>query len=149
MNTADRASALRHLMRGVTPVHVFAALRDPARLARWWGPTGFTNTIDQFEFVPGGAWLLTMHGPDGTNYPNTNRFNRIIDDALVEIEHLNGHHFILSIALALHADGTEVHWTQTFDTAGEYRQLAGFLSAANAQNLERLEAEVMRDRRAS
>ncbi len=50
--------------------HVFAAFSDPARLARWWGPAGFTNTFDVCEFKPGGQWSFTMHGPDGANYPN-------------------------------------------------------------------------------
>ncbi|MGV8825206.1 hypothetical protein [Methylibium petroleiphilum] len=33
---------------------VFGAIRDPQRLARWWGPAGFTNSFQTFEFVPGG-----------------------------------------------------------------------------------------------
>jgi len=73
----------------------------PGRVARWWGPAGFTNTIQQFEFKPGGKWLLTMHGPDGKDYPNESRFTRIIADQVFEIEHLNGHHFILTIELVL------------------------------------------------
>lgn len=47
---------------------VFAAIQDPQRLARWWGPDGFTNQIDIFEFRPGGRWVFTMVGPDGTAY---------------------------------------------------------------------------------
>jgi uncharacterized protein YndB with AHSA1/START domain len=31
---------------------VFAAFADAARLARWWGPKGFTNTFDEFELRP-------------------------------------------------------------------------------------------------
>lgn len=27
-----------------TPEQVFAAIRHPERLARWWGPAGFTNS---------------------------------------------------------------------------------------------------------
>ena len=46
------------------------AFSDPVRLARWWGPAGFTNTFTICEFKPGGQWSFTMHGPDGTNYPN-------------------------------------------------------------------------------
>lgn len=39
----------------VTPESVFAAIQDPVRLARWWGPQGFTNTFNTFEFRAGGA----------------------------------------------------------------------------------------------
>ena len=53
-----------------TPEEIFAAFSDPVRLARWWGPAGFTNTFTICEFKPGGQWSFTMHGPDGTNYPN-------------------------------------------------------------------------------
>lgn len=28
---------------------VFAAFSDPERLARWWGPAGFTNTFSRLE----------------------------------------------------------------------------------------------------
>lgn len=123
---------------------MFAALSDPARVARWRGPAGFSNTIHKYEFTPGGSWLLTMHGPDGKNYPNASRFTRIVPDQLFEIEHLNGHHFLLTLALHPRAEGTEVVWRQTFDTAQHYRQLAEFVARANQQNLERLTDEVLR-----
>ncbi len=56
---------------------VFAAHRDPERLARWWGPAGFTNTFTAFEFVPGGKWSFIMHGPDGKDFPNESVFTQI------------------------------------------------------------------------
>ncbi len=119
-------------------------MSDPDRIARWWGPAGFTNTIHDFEFRPGGAWLLTMHGPDGKSYPNESRFTRIVPDQLFEIEHLTGHHFILTIELEPHGAGTEVKWRQTFDTVEHYERIAEFVASANEQNLERLAAEVGR-----
>ena len=128
------------------PSAVYAAMRDPARLARWWGPDGFRNTIHTYEFEPGGRWRMTMHGPDGVDYPNESRFTRLEDDRVFEIEHLNGHHFVLSLALHAEGDGssTRVDWQQCFDTAAHYQELAGFVARANQQNLERLAAEVAR-----
>ena len=117
-------------------------MRDPARVARWWGPTGFTNTIHRYEFEPGGTWLLTMHGPDGKDYPNESCFTRIVADRLFEIEHFSGHHFLLTIELVPGGGGTEVRWRQTFDSAEHYQQIAAFVASANEQNLERLAAEV-------
>lgn len=119
-------------------------MSDPHRVARWWGPTGFTNTIHQFEFKPGGRWLLTMHGPDGKDYPNESRFTRIVADQVFEIEHFNGHHFLLTIELMPIDGGTEVRWQQTFDTVEHYQRIAEFVASANEQNLERLAAEVQR-----
>ena len=123
---------------------IYAAISDPARMARWWGPAGFTNTIHDFQFRPGGSWLLTMHGPDGKDYPNESRFARIVPERLVEIEHLSGHHFVLTIELLERGAGTLVAWQQVFDTADHYRKLATVVAIANEQNLERLAAEVQR-----
>lgn len=125
-----------------SPAQVFAAMEDPARVARWWGPDGFTSSIQTYEFVPGGRWLLTMHGPDGKDYPNESRFTRIVRDQCFEIEHLNGHHFVLTLDLVPCAGGTNVLWRQTFDTAEHYSALAAFVATANEQNLARLAAEV-------
>ena len=49
---------------------VFKAFADPTHLARWWGPKGFRNTFEEFDFRPGGTWRFTMHGPDGVDYQN-------------------------------------------------------------------------------
>lgn len=111
------------------PSEVFAAMSDSARIARWWGPRGFTSTIHEFEFRPDGKWLLTMHGLDGKDYPNES-------------------HFFLTIELAPKDGGTEVSWRQTFDTVAHYERMAGFVAAANEQNLDRLAAAVSRGTRA-
>lgn len=144
MEPAENRADTRSLFIAAAPAQVFAAMSDPARVARWWGPDGFTNTIHEFDFRPGGTWLLTMHGPDGTDYPNESRFTRLAAGELFEIEHLSGHHFMLSIELRPSGPGTEVHWRQTFDTIDHYRQIAAFVATANEQNLRRLAAEVLR-----
>jgi uncharacterized protein YndB with AHSA1/START domain len=142
MEPVELRSDSRSKLLEANPSEVFAAMSDPARVARWWGPSGFTNTIQQFDFKPGGKWRLTMHGPDGKDYPNESRFTRIVADQVFEIEHLSGHHFLLTIELAPAHGGTEVKWRQTFDTAEHYRQIAEFVASANEQNLARLAAEV-------
>lgn len=144
MEPVESRSDTRTKFIPASPARVFAAMRDPERVARWWGPTGFTNTIHKYEFTPGGSWLLTMHRPDGKDYPNESRFTRIVQDELFEIEHLNGHHFVLTLRLLPLEDGTNVMWRQTFDTVEHYRGLAEFVASANEQNLERLATEVAR-----
>jgi len=146
MEPTENRSDSRHRLLGASPSEVFSAMSDPARVARWWGPAGFTNTIHRFDFKPGGQWLLTMHAPDGKDYPNDSRFTRIVTDRVFEIEHLNGHHFFLAIELLPVQGGTRVAWRQTFDTAEHYEHIASFVAAANEQNLERLAAEVERGR---
>jgi uncharacterized protein YndB with AHSA1/START domain len=47
---------------------VFAAWTDPKQIGRWWGPDGFTTTVQDMDVRPGGTWRFIMHGPDGTDY---------------------------------------------------------------------------------
>ena len=144
MEPVEKRSDARHRFIPASPAVVFAAMSDPLRIAKWWGPIGFTNTIHKYEFNPGGSWLMTMHGPDGKDYPNESRFTRIVPDQLFEIEHLNGHHFLLTLELRPQEAGTKVMWRQTFDNVEHYRRLADFVATANEQNLDRLAAEVLR-----
>jgi uncharacterized protein YndB with AHSA1/START domain len=126
----------------VPPAAVFAAIRDPARLARWWGPAGFTNTFHTFEFREGGAWTFTMHGPDGTDYPNESEFLEIVPDARVRIRHLNQPHFELSLSLEPSAAGTLLSWVGVFENPEFAEKMRQFLETANEQNLDRLALEV-------
>src|SRR6187399_1848131 len=71
--TADREIVSTRVV-AAPPDDVFAAFADPIRLARWWGPSGFSNTIHELDLRPGGRWRLTMHGPDGTGYENESHF---------------------------------------------------------------------------
>jgi uncharacterized protein YndB with AHSA1/START domain len=146
MEPIESRSDIRSRLLAASPAEVFEAMSDPARIARWWGPAGFTNTIHQFEFRPGGTWLLTMHGPDGKNYPNESRFTRVVANQMFEIEHLNGHHFLLTIELEPRKDGTQVKWRQTFDSIEHYQRIADFVAKANEENLDRLAAEVQREK---
>lgn len=143
MEPLEKRSDSRSVFIAATPAQVFAAMSDPARVARWWGPDSFTNTIHRFDFQPGGAWVLTMHGPDGKDYPNESRFTRLVPGELFEIEHLSGHHFLLSIELRPSDQATQVHWRQTFDTIEHYERIAQFVAGANEQNLQRLRTEVL------
>lgn len=41
-----------------SPTAVYAAFSSPELLAQWWGPEGFSNTFEVFEFKAGGQWKL-------------------------------------------------------------------------------------------
>lgn len=130
---------------GASPGAVFDAFRDPARLARWWGPDGFTSTFSEFEFREGGHWRLTLHGPDGTDYPNHNVFHEIVPGRRVVIDHVEGHWFRLTVTLDEAPGGrTRVGWNQRFDSVDERDRIASLVIPANEQNLDRLQAEVAR-----
>ncbi len=125
-----------------TPESVFSAIQDPAHLARWWGPDGFTNTFHTFEFREGGSWLFTMHGPDGTDYPNQSEFLEIVPPSMVRIKHVNLPRFDLSISLEPSETGTLVSWVGVFENQAFAENMRQFLEAANEQNLDRLAVEV-------
>lgn len=50
---------------------VFRAWTEPAQLARWWGPHGFSSPQCEIDLRPGGKLLLSMCGPDGVDSPMT------------------------------------------------------------------------------
>ncbi|MEN9353448.1 MAG: hypothetical protein RL318_773 [Fibrobacterota bacterium] len=125
-----------------TPAAVFAAHSNPARLARWWGPEGFSNTFDVFEFTPGGKWIFTMHGPDGKDYPNESLFGAIEENARIQINHVCEPRFVLDIRLHPEGTGTRVEWLATFENEAFAKAMESFLMTANEQNLDRLAAEV-------
>ena len=127
-----------------TPEEIFAAFSDPARLARWWGPAGFNNTFTTCEFISGGQWSFTMHGPDGQNYPNESVFTEIEEPGRVVIRHVNEPHFTLTVTLVPGASGTILSWVQDFENAEFARRMEHILRPSNEQNLDRLTAEVFR-----
>ena len=56
---------------------VWEVWSDVRHLHEWFGPAGFTTTTREFAFTPGGVWRFTMHGPNGTDYPNRIVFREI------------------------------------------------------------------------
>jgi uncharacterized protein YndB with AHSA1/START domain len=72
-SSADREMVISRLY-DAPPELVFKAWTDPEHLKHWWGPNGFTITTHAFEMKVGGTWRFTMHGPDGTDYPNLTTF---------------------------------------------------------------------------
>jgi uncharacterized protein YndB with AHSA1/START domain len=57
---------------------VWDAMTNPEHIVHWWGPNGFTTTIEVMDVRPGGAWRHVMHGPDGTDYPNDSVFTMVV-----------------------------------------------------------------------
>lgn len=126
-----------------TVSQVFAAISDPERLARWWGPAAFTNTFEVCEFETGGRWFFTMHGPDGQNYLNENVFEEIDAPYKVVIQHVSEPRFRLTIGLTPSATGTWVSWSQAFENAEVASQVEHIVVPANEQNLDRLSSEIL------
>ncbi|MDD2799739.1 MAG: SRPBCC domain-containing protein [Bacteroidales bacterium] len=120
------------------PEIIFAAVNNPESLAKWWGPAGFTNTFHHFEFKEGGKWVFTMHGPDGTNYPNENEFTEIIPNEKVVIAHVCEPLFSLTILIEPKENGSLVQWIQAFENEELAEKISSIVIPANEQNLDRL-----------
>jgi uncharacterized protein YndB with AHSA1/START domain len=125
--------------------NVFDAFSDPERLARWWGPSGFTNTFHICEFETGGRWVYTMHSPNGGSPKNESVFELVEPARKVVIRHISQPLYRLTIELTPSGRGTIVSWSQEFDDAAVAGRIAKIVVPANEQNLDRLSAEVLRD----
>lgn len=128
---------------------VWAAYEQPERLARWWGPAGFSNRFASFDFRVGGDWHFTMHGPDGKDYANQVRFLVLESPARLVLEHVNAPHFVAHVELASAAGGahTLLQFRMRFETAALRDAVAVYAVPANEQNFDRLQVELARPSR--
>lgn len=60
------------------PEVLFRAFTEAEALKAWYGPNGFTITVLARDFRVGGLFRFTMHGPDGTDYPNRIAYREIL-----------------------------------------------------------------------
>jgi uncharacterized protein YndB with AHSA1/START domain len=66
---------------------VWEAWTNPKHVANWWGPRGFSVTIESMDFRVGGEWIQVMHGPDGANYENRHVFKEIVKPERIVLSH--------------------------------------------------------------
>ncbi len=116
----DREIVVSRLIEG-PPDLVFEAFTDPGHLDRWFGPNGFTVTTHAFEFRSGGVWDFTMHGPDGTDYPNWIEWLEISPPELIAFRHGESRDdpelFTSTVTIIARGDQTEVTLHSIFETS--------------------------------
>jgi uncharacterized protein YndB with AHSA1/START domain len=116
---AAREIVVSRLINGPRDL-VYAAYTELRHLSQWFGPRGFTTTTHLFEFRPGGAWEYTMHGPDGTDYPNYIEYIEISPPERIVL--LHGAHrddpeaFTSTVTFAERGGGCEVTLRSLFRT---------------------------------
>ncbi len=112
---------------------------DPEHVIHWWGPDGFSSTIHQMDLTEGGEWRLTLHGPDGTNYPNRSIFKEIIPLKKIVFEHFNPH-FVTTVIFEEKKNEIQIDWTMLFDTTEMHDIVVKVHKAdeGQQQNIERL-----------
>ncbi len=140
MNSPNTFSSSRVL--DAPPEAVFKAISYPDIIANWWGPLGFSNVFEEFDFTPGGHWRHDMVGPDGAVYPNRSVFEEISPERIV-IRHLaTVHEFLLEILIDAIGSGSRITWNQTFMSAEEYKKCEAYIPRCNDEVLDRLELEL-------
>lgn len=121
-----------------SPQRVYNAFASADLLATWWGPEGFTNEFEIFEFNVGGRWQFAMVGPDGARYQNQNIFIELKPAARVVIRHDCEPFFTLTVQLTDVVGGTHLLWDQVLDDLEMARAVRARVGPANEQNLDRL-----------
>ena len=107
---------------------VFAAWTDPEHIAEWWGPTGFTTTVQEMDVRPGGVWRCVMHGPDGTGYHNLVEYQEVVVPERLVFQHGSGAEgdqgFQVTVTFEDEGGKTRLTLRQTYATAAEREYVA-------------------------
>jgi len=122
---------------------LFKAWSDPNHLKNWWGPSGFTNTFNEFDFRVGGQWSFIMHGPDKGNYHNECEFIKIEQPALIAWKRFTKPIFqIVALFEEVDANKTKLIFKMLFASAEECNKIKRFVVDKNEENFDRLEIEL-------
>lgn len=122
---------------------VFEAWENPERLKKWWGPNGFTNTFETFDFREGGRWKFIMHGPDKGNYQNEVAFIKIEKPNLIAWKRYSKPLFnIVAHFEKVSENQTKLIFRMVFETLEESDKLRPYVVDKNEENFDRLEAEL-------
>jgi uncharacterized protein YndB with AHSA1/START domain len=119
---------------------VWKVWTDPKDIVSWWGPKGFTNTIQEMDVRPGGTWRLVMHGPDGTDYPNESVYVEVVKPQLLVYDHVSHPHFRFCATFIAEGDQTRVTVRMLFPSAELLDKTAKAFGAVEGlgQTLDRL-----------
>ena len=98
---------------------VWKALTDPKMMAQWFGPRGFTSTVDALDVRVGGSLRIVMHGPDGNEHPMKGEFLEVIPPERLVFTNIaidkDGKHLLegeTTVTLS-ESDGKTTLWLQT------------------------------------
>jgi uncharacterized protein YndB with AHSA1/START domain len=138
-STHDRELLLSRTLNAPVAL-VWEVWTQAEHIANWWGPDGFTNTINRMDFTPGGEWDLIMHGPDGTDYKNKSIFREIVRHKKIVYEHVSAPRFTATIRFEEKGEQTLITWHMLFESAEEFIRTVKTFKADEGlkQNLEKL-----------
>ena len=122
---------------------LFRAWSEPNHLKNWWGPAGFTNTFNEFDFRVGGKWVFIMHGPEKGNYANECEFIKIEPPSLIAWKRYSKPLFqVLATFEEIAKHQTKLVFKMLFATAEECGKVKPFAIKLNEENFDKLEVEL-------
>jgi uncharacterized protein YndB with AHSA1/START domain len=153
VDSSEREMVATRLLDGPRET-VWKLWTDPAHIAEWWGPRGFTTTIHEMDVRPGGTWRHTMHGPDGTDYPNSAVFLDVREPEYIAFLHGDPgdpDHFFTTVDFADEGGKTGVTIRALFPSAADRERAIREYGAADGleENMDKLAEYVIRLRPAS
>lgn len=139
MSESHDPSVLRlHRVYAAPVAAVWAAWADPAQVAVWWGPRGFTITHHHKDLRPGGEWRYTMHGPDGKDYPNITKYHEVEPHVRLVYDHGatadSPPLFRVTVTFTPEGEGTRLDFAMRFATAEVAQQSAVFIKKAGGES---------------
>ena len=113
---------------------------DRDHVGKWWGPKGFSLTIDTMEVRPGGVWQFVMHGPDRVDYPNKKIYAVIAKPERLVFDHVSNPTHRMDVTFMAEGAQTRVTARLTFPSAAVREQTVQKYDAAEGlkQTLGRL-----------
>lgn len=144
METMNNDTASRQLVITTTlkaPIDlVWKVWTEAEHIVQWWGPNGFTNTIQTMDVKAGGEWRLVMHAPDGKTYNNRSLFTEIIPLKRIVFQHFNPN-YLATINFESKGEETLLEWGMLFETAELFDTVVRVFKAdeGQKQNIEKLE----------
>lgn len=116
---------------------VWDAWTDPVQAAQWWGPRGFTLTTHSKDLSVGGTWRYTMHGPDGTDYPNIATYHEIEQHKKLVYDHgateLTPPLFRVTVLFSTVGKKTQMEMTMALATAEAAAETRKFIKQAGGE----------------
>ena len=138
-STADRELYIEKTLNAPIDL-VWEAFTRPEHIANWYGPEGFTTTIFKMEVKPGGEWNFIMHGPDGTDYDNKNRFKELVPLKKIVYEHVSYPPIEFTITFEDRGEQTHLRWHMVFASVEVFKDVIKNNGADEGlkQNIEKL-----------
>jgi len=139
MNAKKGSNELKISRTYDAPVRaVWDAWTDTKQVAQWWGPRGFSITTHSKDLRPGGHWRYTMHGPDGTDYPNHTVYFEVEECAKLVYDH-GGYEdrpplFRVTVLFSELEGKTKMDMTMTLATPEAAAEIAKFIRQAGGNS---------------